>query len=150
MICLNDLLRIDQDDFDSVKVRFVISHDEIDILKEYLKDSDYVNNKYFMWRNENTNFKIGQIIVCILRIEKDIWLLTSVRKITKDLNTINDIGYESEEVEEYKKFFGRVIIKYHNTSQNMIRKYENIHNELEVNQILKNIFSNNDFLSIRE
>ncbi len=150
-----------------------------------------------MWRNENTNFKIGQIIVCILRIEKDIWLLTSVRKIIKDLNTINDIGYESEEVEEYKKFFGRVIIKYHriekdiwlltsvrkiikdlntindigyeseeveeykkffgrviikyhNTSQNMIRKYENIHNELEVNQILKNIFSNNDFLSVRE
>ena len=59
MICLNDLLRIDQDDFDSVKVRFVISHDEIDILKEYLKDSDYVNNKYFMWRNKDTERNIA-------------------------------------------------------------------------------------------
>ncbi|HJC99815.1 MAG TPA: hypothetical protein H9923_02560 [Candidatus Dwaynia gallinarum] len=59
MICLNDLLRIEQDDFDSVKVRFVISHDEIDILKEYLKDSDYVNNKYFMWRNKDTERNIA-------------------------------------------------------------------------------------------
>ncbi len=63
MIYLNDLFRIDKNDFDNVKVRFAISHDKVDILKEYLKDSDYVNNKYFMWRNENTNFKIGQIIV---------------------------------------------------------------------------------------
>lgn len=59
MICLNDLLRIEQDDFDSVKVRFVISHDEIDILKEYLKDYDYVNNKYFMWRNKDTERNIA-------------------------------------------------------------------------------------------
>src|SRR3954453_19647887 len=36
------------------------------------------------------------------------------------------IGYEYETLSEYEKYFGRLIIKFKNTSQNMIRNAESV------------------------
>jgi len=80
-----------------------------------------------------------------LRLSWDTWLLTTIKKITKDLDVNDGVSYEGYELEEYKKYYGRVIVKYHKTSQAQGRYYENICDDLVVNQILPVIFDGYDF-----
>lgn len=145
MIYLNDLLRIDEKDFDNIKIRFVIPHDDKDPLEEYTFDPEKVNTYYFFHRSNKRYFNVGQIAMCFLRINKDLWLLTSIKKITKEFNVVNGINYEGEELEKYKKFFGRLVIKYHKTMQNQGFFYSRVYEKLEVNQILEDIFRGKDF-----
>ncbi|NRO89015.1 hypothetical protein IMAU20035_01268 [Lactobacillus helveticus] len=48
-------------------------------------------------------------------------------------------------MEKFTKFFGRVIVNFHNTSQNLIRRPEAVIDEMEVVEILSNNFSDRDF-----
>lgn len=48
-------------------------------------------------------------------------------------------------MEEYSAFYGRVIIKYHKTSQQQGRYFADTKDELEVVQILPSVFDGDDF-----
>lgn len=85
-------------------------------LEEYTFDPERVNTYYFFHRSNKRYFNVGQIAMCFLKINKDLWPLTSIKKITKEFNVVNGINYEGEELEEYKKFFGRLVIRYHKTT----------------------------------
>lgn len=97
--------------------------------------------------NKNKSFKNGQITLGFIRIKsgENFWLLFHIGKITNDLNIFNGVGYEYETLSEYEKFFGRLIIKFKNTSQNMIRNAESVLEDCEVAQILPDIFDNDLF-----
>ena len=58
-----------------------------------------------------------------IEAKRGFWLLFHVGEVTKDLNRLNGVGYEYLNLPEYDKYLGRLIVKYKNTSQNMIRKY---------------------------
>ena len=73
------------------------------------------------------------------------WLLFHIGKVTKVLNVFNGIGYEHEELLEYKKYFGRLIVKYKNTSQKLTRRAIPLIDECEVYEILPDIFDNDIF-----
>ncbi|MFH4339131.1 GIY-YIG nuclease family protein, partial [Acinetobacter baumannii] len=75
-----------------------------------------------------------QITIGFIKIKRneDLWLLFHIGKITKDLNIFNGIGYEYEVIEEYRKFFGRVVIRFKNTSQNMVRRATSVLDDCEV------------------
>lgn len=68
-----------------------------------------------------------------------------ISKITKDLNRFNAVGYEYQKIEKYEKYFGRVIIKYKNKSQNMVRKAISVLNECEVYEIIDDTFDDDNF-----
>ena len=72
-------------------------------------------------------------------------MLFHIGEITKDLNIYNGVGYVYEPLIEYQKYFGRLIVKFDNKVQTMIRNAESVINDCEVSQILPDTFDNDLF-----
>lgn len=147
IIKLNDILKLN--DFDNVKVRFNLMFDgnwnPIEIFKN--GEEDVLLQGHYWNYNKNKSYKDRQITIGFIKIKRneDLWLLFHIGKITKDLNIFNGIGYEYEVIEEYRKFFGRVVIRFKNTSQNMVRRATSVLDDCEVVQMLPDIFDNDIF-----
>jgi hypothetical protein len=144
-IYLNDLLGFNSQEYKNIKVKFNQSNGYEDPMEIYQNNPNIVNNQWLFWRNKSRYFNVGQIAVCLLKLSGDSWLLTTIKKVTKEMDVLNGINYEGEELDIYKPYFGRVIIKYHKTSQQQGRYYEKICDELEVQQILPTVFDGEDF-----
>jgi hypothetical protein len=146
-ILLNDILKIDK--LENVKIRFnlqfrgnwnpieVFKNNEFDILLE---------GQYWNYKNKKS-YKSGQVTIGFLPINNydNLWLLFHVGEITKDLNKLDGVGYEYKTLSDYEKYFGRLIIKFENSVQTMIRKATSVINECEVVQILPDTFDNDIF-----
>lgn len=116
---------------------------------EIFKNKDFntlLNGQYWNYK-KNKSYKSGQITIGFIRINNNdnLWLLFHVGKITKDLNKLDGVGYEYEILPEYEKYFGRLIIKFKNKAQTMIRLANSVINDCEVVQILPDIFDNDIF-----
>ena len=144
-IYLNDLLHFSKEEYRNVKIRFNQSNGYLDPMHLYQQNPDIVNNQWLFWRSKTRYFQVGQIAVCLLKLSYDTWLLTTIKRVTKDLDVYDAINYEGEELEQYKSYFGRVVIKYRKTSQQQGRYYGEICDDLEVQQILPTVFEGNDF-----
>lgn len=142
---LNELLRIKGEDFSSVKIRFNQPSSDEDPLELYIRDPEEVNTRYFLWRAKQRYFHVGQVAICLLKLSEDMWLLTTIKKIINDRDILNGVNYDCEEIEEYKPYFGRVVIKFHKTFQSQGIFYEKVYKELEVVQILPAVFEGDDF-----
>ena len=142
---LNDLLHFSKAEYESIKIKFNQSNGQDDPMELYQDNPDIVNNQWLFWRNKQRYFYVGQIAVCLLKLSYDTWLLTTIKRVTKELDVYGGINYEGEELEQYKCYFGRVIIKYRKTFQSQGRYYGEICDDLEVQQILPTIFDGNDF-----
>lgn len=144
-IFLNDILHIQPDIAGNVKVRFNQSNGQEDPMELYLREPDIVNTKWFLWRSKQRPFSVGQTGICLLKLSWDTWLLTTIKRITKDLDVADGVNYEAEELEEYRPYFGRVIVKYHKTTQAQCVYYNTVCGELEVLQLLPTVFDGEEF-----
>ena len=144
-ITLSDLLNFGEDIADNIKIRFNQSNSIENPLDLYQKNPDIVNNQWLLWRSKKRYFQEGQIAISFLKLTTDTWLLTTIKKITKDLDIENGISYEGVELEEYRKYYGRVIVKFHKTFQSQCVYYKSLCDELIVNQILPTTFDGYDF-----
>ena len=142
---LNDLLHISDDEMKNVKIMFNQHNGSENPLDLYVRDPEYVNSQYFLWRSQRRYFSVGQTAICFLKISEDMWLLTTIKKIKKDLDVIEGINYECEEIAEYKPYFGRLIIKFHKTFQTQGVFYKSVFKELIVDQILPSQYDGEDF-----
>ncbi|MEI6142368.1 MAG: GIY-YIG nuclease family protein [Mariniphaga sp.] len=146
-IKLNEILQLDN--LKNVKIRFNLmfanNWNPIEIFKNN-EIRTLLEGQYWNY-NKNRSFKEGQITLGFIRIKsnENFWLLFHIGKITKDLNILNGVGYEYATLSEYEKYFGRLIIRFKNTSQNMIRNAESVIDDCEVVQILPDIFDNEIF-----
>lgn len=130
---------------DRIKVKFNQHNGEYDPMDLYKRDPDQINVDWLLWRTIKRNFDVNDIAICLLKLDYDTWLLTTIKRITKDYNIIEDVNYDAEEIAEFKKFYGRVIIKYHKTHQTQVIFYERVCDQLIVNQILPTSFDGEDF-----
>ena len=128
-----------------VKVRFNQYNGYDDPMDVYKANPEAVNNEWLFWRTEVRNFSVGDIAVCFLKIAYDRWLLTTVKKVTEEFDIKNGINYAGEELEEFKPYYGRVIVTYHKDHQAQCCNYERIENKFVVNQILPDVFDGDDF-----
>lgn len=144
-IKLNDILKLEN--LDNVKIRFNKNKQSgkdwnpIELFKSG-NIQGLLGGQYWNYR-KHKSFKVGQITIGFAKVDKneDLWLLFHVGKVVKDLDIFNSgIGYEYETLFEYEKYFGRLIVKFKNTSQNMIRYAESVIEDCEVVQILPGIF----------
>lgn len=142
---LNQLLQISNDDMHKVKVRFNQSNGFEYPMELYKQNPDILNNRWLFWRTKTRYFNVGQIAICLLKLSEDKWLLTTIKEVTEEFNVLNGINYAGKELEKYSAFYGRVIIKYHKTSQQQGRYFADIKDELEVVQILPAVFDGDDF-----
>lgn len=144
-IKLNDILQLR--DLENVKIRFNIMFGGNWSPIEVFKNNDnhtLLEGHYWNYKSKKS-YKDGQITVGFIRIKDDLWLLFHVGKITKDFNKLDGVGYAYEILTEYEKYFGRLIIKFKNQSQTMIRHANSVIEDCEVVQILPDIFDNDIF-----
>lgn len=144
-IYLNDLLGFQQADYKNIKIKFNQFNGTSDPIEEYQKNPDIVNRQWLFWRNQKRYFSVGQIAICLLKLTQDTWLLTTIKKVTKEKNIYEGVNYEGEELTQFEPYFGRVVIRYHKKSQQQGRYYGEICGELEVQQILPAVFDGDDF-----
>lgn len=112
-ILLNDILGIGNDVLDTVVIKFNQWNGSEDPMEEYTRNPSIVNDGWFLWHKERRYFREGQIAICFLKLSYDIWLLTTIKQITKCLDVIDAVGYEAHEIDEYKQYFGRIVVKHH-------------------------------------
>lgn len=146
-IKLNDILGLS--DLQNVRVRFNLmfrdNWNPIEIFKndemETLLEGQYWNY------SSRKSYKEGQITLGFIRLKSsdDLWLLFHMGKVTKDLNVFDGVGYEYEVLEEFEKYFGRVIVRFKNRSQTMVRTGTSVIDKCEVAEILPDIFDNDIF-----
>lgn len=147
MIKLNDILNLRN--LDKVKIRFNLMFEHNWNPIEIFKNGDLhimLNGHYWNYGNRKS-YKEGQITIGLVRIKpnENLWLLFHIGKITKDLNVLNNVGYEYEGLTEYQKYLGRLIVKFDNKATNMIRNAESVIEDCEVAQILPDTFENDIF-----
>ena len=130
---------------DIIKIKFNQHNGEYDPMDLYKRDPAQINVDWLLWRRKKKYFYENEIAICLLKLDYDTWLLTTIKRITKDYDIIDDVNYDAEEIAEFKKFYGRVIIKYHKTHQTQVRYYDSICDQLIVNQILPTSFDGEDF-----
>lgn len=144
-IYLNDILKLDDQEIKNVKIRFHQWNHYENPMEKYKENPDIVNNQWLFWRGKSKYFKVGQIAMCLLKLSEDNWLLTTIKRVTKDFEICNGINYEGEELEKYKPYYGRIIIKYHKRKRSQGMYYKNIFKEMEVQQILPTMYDGDDF-----
>lgn len=146
-IFLNDLLNFAEKDFDNkIKVKFnqrnSIGEEPKDI---YQNNPDKINNEWLFWREDTRYFSEGQIAVCLIDLKDDRWLLTTIKEVTEELNVKNGINYIGKEIEKFKPYFGRVIVKFHKTCRGQSFYFGTVQDKLEVLQILPTLYDGDDF-----
>lgn len=145
-IKLNDILNLT--DLENVKVRFITKSgakwSPMEIFKDSAASYHLLRDHYWNYKGQKS-YKEGQITIGLARIKNNSWLLFHVGKVTKDLDKLSAVGYEYEILSEYKKYFGRLIIRYKNTSQNLVRLASSVIDECEVEQILPDVFDDDIF-----
>jgi hypothetical protein len=145
-ILLNEILRLD--DLDNVKIRFNLMFKGNWNPVEFFKNNDtdtLLSGQYWNYKR-NRSYKVGQITIGFIRLnDNNLWLLFHIGRVTKDLNKFDGVGYEYEVLSEYEKYFGRLIVKFKNKSQAMVRLATSVINECEIDQILPDTFDNDIF-----
>lgn len=146
-IKLNDILNLN--DLANTKVRFNLTFNSSWNPIEFFKNGDIatmVNGQYWNYNN-NKSFKLGQTTIGLVRInpKENFFLLYHVGKVTKDLNIFNGVGYEYENLAEFQKYVGRLVVYYKNKDQQLIRNALSVIDECFVSQILPNTFENDIF-----
>lgn len=146
-ITLNDILRLEN--LHNVKIRFNLMFAQNWNPIELFKNGDIstmLAGQYWNY-NKNKSYKQGQITVGLVKIKRheDLWLLFHIGRVIKDLNKLNGVGYEYEDLPEYEKYFGRLIIKFKNKAQTMIRNAESVIDDCYVSQLLPDTFDNDLF-----
>jgi hypothetical protein len=144
-LLLNDLLHLNQSDLDRAKVKFNQYNGEIEPMEVYLRNPDDVNTTWLFWRAKRRYFNVGEIALCLFQLSWNTWLLSTIKRVTRELGVNDGVNYEGEELLDYMPYFGRVIVKYRKTHQTQVVYAKNIIDELVVEQILPSIFDGVDF-----
>ena len=144
-ILLKDLLQFSEDEISNVKIKFNQHNGSDDPMDLYRRNPEIINTQWLFWNEKRRYFYEGQVAVCFLKLSYDKWLLTTIKRVTKDLHVNSGISFEGEEVEKYRALFGRVIVQYHKTTQAQGRYFSDLQDELVVNQILPDIYDGDDF-----
>ena len=142
---LNDLLRFSKEEIDCAKVKFNIFNGVDAPIEVFKSNPDEVNINWLFWRENKRYFNVGDIAICFIDLSNDNWLLTTIKRVTEELDVNGGINYNGNELPQYASLFGRVIVKYHKSHQTGVRIFSTIENDLIVQQVLPSTFEGDDF-----
>ncbi|MDT9521227.1 GIY-YIG nuclease family protein [Streptococcus mutans] len=144
-IKLNDIFGFTEEEIPHVKIYFHVWKSDVNYTKDYyLSNKEQVNHWNIFYNADKKHFKVGETVINAVKVDYDKYLVTMVKKVTKDLNRYNDQGYEGENVEKFKPYFDRLIIKY-KPGRSRVRKYGKCYNEIIVSEILSEPWRGDDF-----
>ena len=152
-IKLNDLLHLTDEEISRTKIRFMTNYNGTEPIKVFREDPDELNTDWLLSRKRNDNGKDaehlhkGENVIGLVRLPEnnDLWVLTCLKRIGDPLECPKEksedddphyVGYEGEELTEYRKFYGRVIVRYHKDAQQPIQYAEGLLDNLIVEKVL--------------
>ncbi len=142
-ISLNEILNFDN--LNNVKVRFNKDNNaDFDPIRHFKEDRQALFNGHFHNYGKKS-FKEGEIVIGLAFISNNKWLLFDVSRITKDLGLYHTVGYEYEPLPQFEKYLGRLVIHFHNSVQQLIRRASSVMSECIVHQLLGDRFDNDIF-----
>ena len=149
MIYLNNILCLP--DPKNVKLRFNISFGNNRPAIDYFTDQTPASNKIMLdgqyWNSKRGVFSVGNITLGFVPIpgRPDCWLLFHVGEVTKDLGIRNGVGYQFKDLPQYNKYIGRIVVRFKNNSQKLVRKGDTTLPQCTIEEILPNIYNNDHF-----
>ena len=145
---LNDILGLTQEELSRTKIRLNTYNGDKNPIDEFKKNPQLLLDWNY-WNNKS--YRQGQISIGLVNMGNHRWLLFTVGEIKKVLDKplksndgINGIQVEYNTFDKYADLYGRVVIHYHNKTQQLFRNSDLI-SELEVKEILPAIFTGFDF-----
>ena len=150
---LNDLLHLTDEEIRRTKIRCCTEYNRYNPAEEFKKDPDMFNTEWILSRKKNKDGRGAEhlyrgwnvIGLARLPIDKDLWVLTCIKRISNTLDRPEEdngakhyVGYEGEELTEYRKFCGRVIVCYQKVQGEAQPIYltGNLPDELPVEEVL--------------
>lgn len=151
-ILLNDLLHLTPNDLEGFRYRVRLTFrwgtdDESDPIARYRRDPEDAL-KHLLYYRPRSKFNVGQRIIGMIKIRDSQWLLSRVVEITGVHDTADGgMRYTSRDIEEFRPYFGRVILEYKNppSAQNEVRVASTIFPEIRVHEIRATGFGDDGF-----
>jgi len=152
-IKLNDILHFDNAALENTVIRFNKPSERVDFdpINDFLTDKQkLIDSNLWNYPNFNHIYRQNDTAVGFARLNtnKDHWLLFDIAKIVKVLDNVKEgVGYESETMDQYKKFLGRVIVNYHSSAhypRELIKKANDVMEEISVVKILREEYNISD------
>lgn len=147
-IILNDLLGFTKEELESsrIKVRFNLNNGCENPIDVYKRNPAEINERWLLWRKKRRCFGVGDIAICLVLLGADRWLLTGIKRITKELDVSDGVNYEAEDIERFKGIAqGRVVVSFHKKHQVSDRNYSDICKELIVSEVLASSYDGDGF-----
>lgn len=149
-IKLNDILQLDN--LNSVKIRLNLSNNSWNAIKLYHENPELLLTGNFHNSTKKRWFKENEIVIGLAQITNNEWLLIDISKILKSHNNFWDgitksnisTFYEHEQIEEYQKYFGRLIIQFHKNNA-FVTLYGNRIDDFLIKELLPNSLDNDFF-----
>lgn len=145
---LNDLLGLTPEELSRTKIRLNTYNGDKNPIDEFKKNPQLLLNWNY-WNNKP--YKKDQISIGLVNMGNHKWLLFTVgviknvlEKPIHSVDGINGVQVEYESLEKYSDLYGRVVLNYHNKTQQLFRNADLI-DELEVKEILPCVFTGFDF-----
>lgn len=152
-IKLNDLLHLTDEEISRMKIRFMTNYNGTEPIDVFRRKPDELNTDWLLSRKRNDNGKDaehlhkGNNVIGLVRLPENnnLWGLTCLKRIGDPLECPKEksedddphyVGYEGEELTEYRKFYGRVIVRYHKDTQQPIQYAEGLLDNLIVEKVL--------------
>lgn len=146
LLKLSDILQFTDEELRHVRLRFHVWENSIDYTRfYYLSDKEQVNSWNIFYNPEKKRYlSVDDLILNFIKIGKDRWLLTTVKRVTMDLEVSGGKGYEGELVERFSPYFDRLIVNF-KPGISTVRYFERCVHEVEVAALLAEPFAGLDF-----
>ena len=152
-IRLNDILNLSKEELDDTKIELNMSEGKdgmahIDLWLSYSekeRESGVTNCSYWPKYGDKNNFRVGQRVLSFVRKDYDEWLFIS-GAIIKEIPNKRDFA-KVDIIEEYKPFFGRIIMKFHkgNAMGRYVFNYSYLKEQEEITEILPCMYNGEKF-----
>ena len=94
-IKLNDIFRFTKEEIPYIKIYFHVWESDVNYTRDYyLSNKEQVNHWNIFYNAGKKHFKVGEIVINAIKVDYDKYLVTMVKRVTKDLNKYNNQGYE--------------------------------------------------------
>lgn len=148
-ILLNDILKIPENEIQDYKVKFNVNNGYIEPLLVMTRSYDEICN-WIAWKKEKDDLPRPKVIgfVRYYTVSQEQWIFAGVYEVKKKKNFYEikeDVGYDLTPIPEYQNLYGRLVVEYKNTTQQLKRNAENVLNDIKVVELLKKPYNGVEF-----
>ena len=148
-ILLNDILKIPENEIQDYKVKFNVNNGYIEPLLVMARSYDEISN-WIAWKKEKDDLPRPKVIgfVRYYTVSQEQWIFAGVYEVKKKNNFYEikeGVGYDLVPIPEYQNLYGRLVVEYKNTTQQLKRNAENVLNDIKVVELLKKPYNGVEF-----